>query len=723
MASKFVQKRWFYKHLFSYLLLLGVTLAIINGFFGRKINATYQAEVFGRLESDVVLLRDALDDEIRQLTTTANQFQLLDSSSQYLFEDNPLGANNIKAILAMFTLTNTLIDDIVYIPANQQYLFTSSTTSRIDFFVRELFVAKHLDPLAFMNEIMHISHIKAFAVRWHNKEAGLAIAVPLITDYATISGSFLFYLSEVTLASMVKPYLVPYSATLAIEDDTGRLLFGSQSLIDDDKIFDYSLHSTMIPWKISIAIFKEQALLDELNRLSHLQQTSSAIAALVVSLLIFFLMFINYTPIRRLQQIAGSMLETPITSPKQGELEDIAHTLFILKNQNLSLSEKVERARHSEQNLALQRLLSGKYEHINQFNKEGAELSLSLQRPLFVVASINFTDTDIDIEELAELVTDELANSLDSHYVFTPIPDCISFINSIDENQVASLALLYENMRKVVQARTGMILTVGIGTPYQDSRKIVYSFLESRTALDYRFVKGKDNTIVYEEVLKQTSFSTPYPKPLLDQLALALKSADHGRIDENTDQLILFLRQENIPLFFARSISLDTIRLFIEHLPPSLQSSEDQQKEVFLLSDIDTIDEVIQRIRSVKDTFITCEKPRQAELDEEKMLNILNYVKVHCYEYDFSMEQVANYFSLHLPTLSMKFKEYAKINFLDYVTALRMEYAKNLLQHTDLPLKDISVRVGYYNLSSFIRRFKQIHSITPGDYRKIHQDQ
>ena len=33
-------------------------------------------------------------------------------------------------------------------------------------------------------------------------------------------------------------------------------------------------------------------------------------------------------------------------------------------------------------------------------------------------------------------------------------------------------------------------------------------------------------------------------------------------------------------------------------------------------------------------------------------------------------------------------------------------------------LKDISQQVGYYNVSSFIRRFKQIEGMTPGDYRK-----
>ena len=71
-----------------------------------------------------------------------------------------------------------------------------------------------------------------------------------------------------------------------------------------------------------------------------------------------------------------------------------------------------------------------------------------------------------------------------------------------------------------------------------------------------------------------------------------------------------------------------------------------------------------------------------------------------------------------LPNLSQFFKEKTGRNILDYTTQLRMQKAKNLLADPNLTLKDISQQVGYYNVSSFIRRFKQIQKMTPGDYRK-----
>lgn len=53
---------------------------------------------------------------------------------------------------------------------------------------------------------------------------------------------------------------------------------------------------------------------------------------------------------------------------------------------------------------------------------------------------------------------------------------------------------------------------------------------------------------------------------------------------------------------------------------------------------------------------------------------------------------------------------------LEYTTCMRMEKAKVILTSTKLQLKAVAEEVGYYNVSSFIRRFKQQTGVTPGEY-------
>ena len=79
---------------------------------------------------------------------------------------------------------------------------------------------------------------------------------------------------------------------------------------------------------------------------------------------------------------------------------------------------------------------------------------------------------------------------------------------------------------------------------------------------------------------------------------------------------------------------------------------------------------------------------------------------------------MAEYFDMSLPHLSQYFKGQMGVNLLDYVTELRMEKAKALLCSTNMVLADVALAVGYYNVNSFSRRFKQVVGVTPGEYRK-----
>ncbi|WDD99924.1 AraC family transcriptional regulator [Thalassomonas actiniarum] len=59
------------------------------------------------------------------------------------------------------------------------------------------------------------------------------------------------------------------------------------------------------------------------------------------------------------------------------------------------------------------------------------------------------------------------------------------------------------------------------------------------------------------------------------------------------------------------------------------------------------------------------------------------------------------------------FKESLGVSFQVYITKLRMEKAKALLTHTDIPVSLIAERVGYQNASAFSRRFKQYFGTSP----------
>ena len=54
---------------------------------------------------------------------------------------------------------------------------------------------------------------------------------------------------------------------------------------------------------------------------------------------------------------------------------------------------------------------------------------------------------------------------------------------------------------------------------------------------------------------------------------------------------------------------------------------------------------------------------------------------------------------------------------------LRIARAKELLVNTEEKIKDIVAQVGYQDMASFTRKFKEYEGVTPMEYRNINRTQ
>ena len=68
--------------------------------------------------------------------------------------------------------------------------------------------------------------------------------------------------------------------------------------------------------------------------------------------------------------------------------------------------------------------------------------------------------------------------------------------------------------------------------------------------------------------------------------------------------------------------------------------------------------------------------------------------------------------------LSRIFKENTGENFIDYLTRLRIERAKELLSTTQYSMKEIGVMSGYPDPNYFSKTFKKNVGVTPTEYRE-----
>lgn len=84
-----------------------------------------------------------------------------------------------------------------------------------------------------------------------------------------------------------------------------------------------------------------------------------------------------------------------------------------------------------------------------------------------------------------------------------------------------------------------------------------------------------------------------------------------------------------------------------------------------------------------------------------------------------SAENIANEVNLSPNYLRRKFKEATGQTILEYLTEVRLNKAAELLKTSTLKVKEISVRVGYENISYFTQLFSKEFGVTPNEYKKM----
>lgn len=111
------------------------------------------------------------------------------------------------------------------------------------------------------------------------------------------------------------------------------------------------------------------------------------------------------------------------------------------------------------------------------------------------------------------------------------------------------------------------------------------------------------------------------------------------------------------------------------------------------------------------------EKAEPEKQEERTITSITRYLQEHLDE-DLSLTVLADEFHLNSQYISQLFKNEIGVNFLSYLTNIRMEKAKKLLLSTSLSITDVADQSGYGDYRVFTKVFKKSEGITPSQYRR-----
>ena len=149
------------------------------------------------------------------------------------------------------------------------------------------------------------------------------------------------------------------------------------------------------------------------------------------------------------------------------------------------------------------------------------------------------------------------------------------------------------------------------------------------------------------------------------------------------------------------SDSFKLIRL-VEKCKNALELTDYEESfQIFRLCFIEAINVMIDIKRGKKSSFE----------------DAIQYINENYAQYDISLKSVAENVDISYKYLSDVFKKETGKNFLGYLHALRDKHAKELLLTTDYSIVQIGEMVGYLSDNTFVKTFKKLNGITPGEFR------
>lgn len=490
---------------------------------------------------------------------------------------------------------------------------------------------------------------------------------------------------------------------------------GLQNITINNQTYYVShVKSEFLDWSF-FTLTPESELMKDVNSVRNKVLVSYAIILLIGGGLIYIGMQINYKPLGRLIRRAEEKWSRVLN--QHHGVEKIWEAINYSETRNQLLSKSVEKSRPLMQQHLFTRLLRGEISDYQAFNKLGKEIDLHLEAMSYYVMLMEFKQEDETVNPLAlKRIKEWIAclPSTEKYQIDLFGASAFILILSGEPDQ----SMLIDWYKKLNQDRE-ISVTIGVGNSYDEAIQIGKSHLEAATALQYKLIKGMNQIIFFSETSAENLKMKWYDKQIVEQLDLFIRQRDMKQIEKVLEQITNIIRSPDSNLFLAKCLMFDVsgvIMRIVQDMQPIQSKLEGMMPDVLKINDFHSLEEMEKTVNKIIQEVL--EVYEQSGRDHILLDDLLQYLQDHYHEYQFSIQALAEHYSLSEAYIMRYFKKHTGETILQHLNRLRMEQTKYLLKTSDLQIKEIAIRVGYSDVSSFIRKFKQQEKMTPGEFRK-----
>ncbi|MFC3844969.1 response regulator transcription factor [Paenibacillus sp. MAH-36] len=276
-------------------------------------------------------------------------------------------------------------------------------------------------------------------------------------------------------------------------------------------------------------------------------------------------------------------------------------------------------------------------------------------------------------------------------------------------------------------------VSLGVSSALEDISTVGQAAAEARASLQRRLFEGGGKSYWFEKQPNYNSVNVQETKSIAlrlsdleNKLFNVVRLINEDVIRTTVDDLFAIwkknaLASSDLPanvlsLMLRATILIDEIRLEDRDMGKLMSTSyiENTWRKMQVSSDVlELREELVHFLLLIAGKL----KTLRFQSEKEPVEKAKTYIEQHLAE-DLTLSVVAGEIYLNPSYFSNLFKIQTGENFLNYVTRIRMEKARELLKDRILKLNEIANKIGYQNPKYFTKLFKEYFGITPTDYRE-----
>jgi two-component system response regulator YesN len=294
--------------------------------------------------------------------------------------------------------------------------------------------------------------------------------------------------------------------------------------------------------------------------------------------------------------------------------------------------------------------------------------------------------------------------------------------NTFENRQIKNwLRQIGEEMCDEVKNKTEFTITIGIGSYYDDPRKVDRSYHEAIAAVKDSLLSGVNSTVHWEDIKSKDFADIGYPYDIETKLVEKLKSRKTKQIPEIVDTLFKsWCISDDFDFNLSKSRMLELLgvlsRSAVEVGANFKDISPLNYKYTQKLFKVSTPEEMKDWLKSLLLKLSDQIDHFSDDFKDNIIYDGIKFIQSN-YEKDITLTEAAEASNLSVHYFSRLFKKEMGITFKEYLTKLRMEDAKRKLKNRDANISRIAKEIGYRNPSYFSKVFKEYEGKSPSEYR------